>query len=284
MIKTYYMLTKPGIIAGNLLTTLGGFALASRGHWNIALLVFTVLGLGMIIASACVCNNAIDRKADAQMSRTKNRALVKGTVSVQAALFYALLLLAGGMVILYGKTNVYALGLALLGFFFYVALYSYSKYRSTSGTLIGSIAGAIPPVVGYCAAAPSLNMGALLLFSLLFFWQMPHFYAIAIYRCKEYAAAGIPVLPVVKGNERTKGWMITYIALFLSVVVLLFQSRYISLFYFLSTVSLGLVWLALGLRGITVKNDVKWARGMFVFSLVVILVSSLLLCLPISSI
>lgn len=282
MIRTYYMLTKPGIIAGNLLTALGGFALGARGHWNLALLCFTVLGLGLVIAAACVCNNAIDRKADAKMHRTKNRALAKGLISVKAALLYAVLLLLAGAFLLQTKTNLYALSFALLGFVFYVGLYSFSKYRSTSGTLIGSIAGAIPPVVGYCAAAPSLNLGALLLFSWLFCWQMPHFYAIAMYRCQEYAAAGIPVLPVVKGPQVTKMATLFYIVLFIGIGALFYLFRYTSLFYFLATSVLGLVWFILGLKGFQAENNAKWARSMFFFSLVVILISSLLLCFPIS--
>ncbi len=281
MIKTYYMLTKPGIIAGNLITTVGGFALASHGHWNFLLLLFTTIGLGMIIASACVCNNAIDRKADAKMTRTKNRALVKGTLSVRSALVFAVFLLIGGGVILQITTNKYALGLALLGFIFYVALYSVGKYRFTSGTLVGSIAGATPPVVGYCAVAPYIDGGAILLFSLLFCWQMSHFYAIAIYRCQEYAAAGIPVMSVSKGVPITKIWMLVYIVLFLGAEGLLFICQYTELVYFIGTTILGLAWFGLGLQGFKEGvNDAKWARSMFAFSLVVVIVSSLLLCLP----
>jgi protoheme IX farnesyltransferase len=131
MIKTYFMLTKPGIIFGNVVTMVGGFALASKGHFNFWLFLATLVGLSCIIASACVFNNYIDRTADEKMIRTRNRALVKGLVSERNALAFATFLGFVGSFVLASCTNLLTLFMALVGYFVYVVLYSFSKYRST---------------------------------------------------------------------------------------------------------------------------------------------------------
>lgn len=198
------MLTKPGIILGNIITTLGGFALASRGQIDFVLLLYTLLGLGLIIASAGVFNSYIDRFADAKMERTKNRPLVRGEISNQKALLFGTFLGLVGVFVLALKTNPLTVFVALSGFSIYLILYAFMKYHSFYGTLVGSLAGAVPPVVGYCAVSNTFDAGAVLIFLMLVLWQMPHFYAIAIYRQEDYAAASIPVLPIVKGMEATK--------------------------------------------------------------------------------
>lgn len=277
MIRTYYMLTKPGIIMGNLITTVGGFALASRGRINFSLLVLTFLGLGLVIASACICNNVIDRRADAKMARTKQRALAQGIISPGSALVLAIILGLLGSWILFAYTNVLAAGMACAGFFFYVVMYSVWKYRSSTGTLIGSIAGALPPVVGYCAASGRLDLCALLLFSVLVLWQMPHFYAIASYRVEEYAAAAIPVLPLVKGMKTTKVHMLFYVIAFGAVSSALFFTHYTGMTYLVTTSLLSLGWLGLTVKGFWSLDDKKWARNVFRISLVVITILSLMI-------
>src|SRR3990167_1364451 len=196
MIRAYYMLTKPGIILGNIITTTAGFFLASKGHVNWVLFLFTFFGLSLLIGSACVFNNYIDRKYDKKMERTKNRALAKGLIAPWKALVFGSFLAVLGAFLLFTYINFIAATLSIIGFVVYVTMYSFYKYHSSHGTLVGSLAGAIPPVVGYIAASFHLDLGAVLLFLILVFWQMPHFYSIAIYRMREYAAAGVPVLPL----------------------------------------------------------------------------------------
>jgi len=277
MIKAYTMLTKPGILLGNVVTTAAGFFLASRGQFDAALFCAVIAGLGLIIASACVFNNYIDRSADAKMARTKNRALVKGTISPKSALVFGLVLGALGVAVLGYYTNLLATLIAALGFFFYVVMYSICKYRSTHGTLVGSIAGAVPPVVGYTAVSHSLDLGAGLLFAILVLWQMPHFYAIATYRLPEYAAASIPVLPVTRGIPATKVQILLYTIAFLIAALLLPFYGYTGSAYSMVAISLGLAWLGLCLQGFRTQNDARWARRMFRFSLVVILGLSILM-------
>lgn len=273
-VRSYSLLTKPGIMLGNAITILGGFFLASRGVVDFRLLFATVVGLSLIIASSCVFNNTIDRKADSKMDRTKHRPLVTGSISLVSALLFALALGILGTWIL-SFANYLALSIALLGFFVYVILYSFSKYYSMHGTLIGSLAGAVPPVVGYCAVTGGLDTGAWILFAILTIWQMPHFYAIAIFRQKDYAKASIPVLPIVKGIHTTKIHMLFFTIVFLFASPLLFVFGYTGYIYLFLSLVLSLGWLGLSIKGFYVKNDIQWARKMFGFSLLVITLLSI---------
>lgn len=268
--KTYYMLTKPGIIMGNIMTTIAGFALASKGEINLWLFLSTLLGLALIIASAGVFNNYLDRAADAKMERTKNRPLAQGKISPALALGFATVLVILGVAVLGLTTNLLTVFLALFGFFVYLVLYAFWKYRSFYGTLVGSIAGAVPPVVGYCAVSNQFDLGAFLLFMVLVLWQMPHFFAIAIYRYKDYAAAAIPVLPIQKGIWTTKVHMALYIIAFMLVSYLLTTSGYTGFAVTIVTTLFGLTWLGFSLYGFTTTNNLPWAKNMFVYSLVVI--------------
>lgn len=272
------MLTKPGIIIGNLVTTAAGFALASKGHFDIWLFMITMLGLGLVIASAGVFNNYIDRAMDAKMERTKDRPLVTGAISNSNALIFATLLGFAGMYVLFQFTNLLTVFVALLGFFVYLVLYAFLKYHSFYGTIVGSIAGAVPPVVGYCAVSNHFDMGAFILFIILVLWQMPHFFAIAMYRYQDYAAASIPVLPITKGLYITKIHMVLYIIAFTITTLALTVLGYTGDIYFIVAGLLGLTWLGLCMSGFNITNEILWARKMFVYSLVVIMT----LCLTMS--
>lgn len=280
MIKAYTNIAKPGIILGNAITAAGGFALAAQTHFAFWLFAATIVGLSLIIASACIFNNFIDRKIDEKMERTKHRALVTGLIPVKQAMLYAILLGVLGALLLTFFTNLLVLGMALFGFFVYVVLYSFLKYRTAHVTLIGSIAGAIPPVVGYCAVNGRLDLGALLLFLLIAIWQMPHFFAIAIYRLKDYANAGIPVLPIKKGIRMTKIQMLIYIIVFILISFLLTAFNYTGNLYLIATALLGTCWLWLSIKGFQCQNHQRWARKMFLFSLVTI--TTLCLVIPLS--
>jgi protoheme IX farnesyltransferase len=279
MFKTYYLLTKPGIIRGNLVTAIAGFFLASQGHVRGWLLLETMVGVSLVIASGCVFNNYIDRGIDAKMERTKKRALVNGSISATGALVYASVLGAGGFLVLAWYTNLLTVVLGLLGLFFYVVVYGVGKRRGVYGTVIGSISGALPPVAGYTAVSGRLDAGAAILFLILVCWQMPHFYAIALYRLKDYAAAGLPVLPVVKGPRTTKIQIMAYIITFTVAAVALTAFGYAGFTYLAVVILLGAGWLGLGARGFRAGDDQRWARKMFLFSLAVIMILSLTISL-----
>lgn len=273
----YYLLIKPGIILGNLITFAAGFFLASRGGFDLWLFAATLSGLALIIASACVFNNYIDRHVDREMSRTKKRALATGAVSHSSALIYGAVLGLAGNAVLYANTNLLTTLVADVGFFIYVCVYSFIKTQTSLSTLIGSIAGAIPPLVGYCAVSNRLDLAALLLFLMLVFWQMPHFFAIGIWHREDYSKANLPILPVVKGIQKTKIHMVAYLLLLIPVLYLMTMMGYTGQLFFIVTGLLGTVWLALCLLGFYANNDKLWGRQMFRVSLVMINVICLLI-------
>lgn len=267
----YYLLTKPGIIMGNLVTVGAGFLLASKGVMDFWLFLTTLIGIAFIMASACVFNNYIDRQIDEAMKRTQNRPLVKGLISGSRAIVFATLLGIAGGLILFLWTNVLTLVIAAVGFFVYVILYSLWKRHTVYGTAIGSVAGAVPPVIGYCAVSNQFNIEACILFTMMVLWQMPHFFAIAIYHLDDYAAAKIPVLPIEKGILRTKIHMICYILGFLLVATMLTLLGYTGYVYFCVMMSLGLAWLALSILGFKNHDDRLWGCRMFRLSLITII-------------
>lgn len=277
MLKKYYRLTKPGIIRGNAITAIAGFFLASKGSVDFWLLLATLVGVCSIMASACVLNNYIDRDIDRVMARTKERALVKGTISSSNAIVFATLLGILGFWTLGAYTNSLTVLIGVIGFVDYIVLYGFSKRKSVHGTLVGSISGATPPVAGYCAVTGRFDSGALLLFLILTFWQMPHFYAIAIRRLKDYKTAKIPVLPVVKGMKSTRVQMVTYTAGFVLVSSLLTVLDYTGYTYLIVMLVVGLIWLRLTSQGFKAKDDTAWARQVFLFSLVVLLTFSIMI-------
>jgi protoheme IX farnesyltransferase len=278
-LNDYYYLTKPGIIYGNLLPAAAGFLLACRWRINLELLAATLAGIGLVIGSACVFNNYIDRDIDRKMQRTKRRPLVLGTISHVNALAYATILGIVGFLILAAQTNLITVVLGLIGFFDYVVLYGISKRRFSQGTLIGSISGAIPPAAGYTAVTGRFDLTAFLLFLILVFWQMPHFYAISIYRYKDYKAAGLPVLPVATNIKLAKQRIIIYICLLLLVVTLLRLFGGAGYFYLIVALSLCVLWLRRGLKSYRHSDDQNWGQQMFRFSLVVIMGLSLAISL-----
>nr|ELR5101254.1 protoheme IX farnesyltransferase [Providencia rettgeri] len=272
MFKQYLQVTKPGIIFGNLISVIGGFLLASKGSIDYPLFVATLLGVSLVVASGCVFNNYIDRDIDRIMERTKNRPLVKGLIDPKVSLIYATVLGIAGMLLLLVAANALAMLLAVIGFIVYVGVYSlYMKRKSVYGTLIGSLSGAAPPVIGYCAVTNEFDTGALILLLIFSLWQMPHSYAIAIFRFKDYKAANIPVLPVIKGISVAKTHIFLYVLAFMVATLMLAISGYAGYKYLIVGAAVSLWWLGMAISGFKTENDDRvWARKLFIFSIVAI--------------
>jgi protoheme IX farnesyltransferase len=271
-IKQYYSLTKPGVLYGNSLTVAAGYFLGAQGNINIWLCLAVFIGSSLIIAAACVLNNYLDQDIDAIMERTKKRALVAGKIKGYQAVIFSITLGVIGLGVLIAFTNPLVVILGIIGFITYVVLYGMlSKRLSTHGTLVGSISGAIPILAGYCAATGAIDAGAILVFVILFAWQFPEFYSISIYRLKEYKAAGIPVLPVIKGIQRTKIEIFIYTIVFVASSLLLTPFGYTGIIYFVVMAGLGLYWLSLAVKGFSAPDSDRWARQMFGFSMIIIL-------------
>jgi protoheme IX farnesyltransferase len=275
MLRHYWQVIKPGIIGGNLITFLGGFFLASHGRPDIALMLVTASGLSLIIASACVLNNCADRDIDRLMLRTRTRALACGLMSPQAAIVYASMLGLAGLALLQTTGRLLSLAMALAGFAVYAGAYSlYLKRRTVHATLIGSLAGAAPPLVGYCAAGGHFDMGAVILLLIFALWQVPHFYAIAIYRLDDYRNAAIPVLPIVRGTATTKLHIVGYIMAFTIAALALGLCGYAGAVYLLMASAAGLAWLFVACKDFKRQGEHFWARRMFLCSLTAVVILS----------
>jgi protoheme IX farnesyltransferase len=234
-------------------------------------------GLALVIASACVFNNYIDRGIDQKMSRTKNRSLATGHIQGTAALIYATVLGGGGYLLLALFTNWRMLAAVAIAQFFYVVVYGWAKRSTIHSTLIGSIPGAIPPAAGYLAVTNHFDSAVLILFFILAAWQMPHFYAIGLYRAKEYAAARLPILPVVKGGPAARRQIMAYIILFIVAAAGLTVFGYTGYIYLAGILLAAGWWLYWGAANYKSSADIAWGKQMFIYSLGVNLAASLLI-------
>lgn len=277
MCRAYIKLAKPGIVVGNLVSAFGGVMLASHGPVNWSKTLLVLLSIVLVVASGCAINNVVDRDIDARMARTRNRPLVTGSISIPAALLFASALGLGGFALLYAVTQqTLSVYLLLVGYLAYVGLYTlWLKRRSVHGTLAGSISGAMPPVVGYCAMRGEFDLGALTLLAMFSLWQMPHSYAIAIYRASDYRAASIPVLPVVRGEYVAKDQILAYVIAFMGAASLLTIFGIAGDLYFVALWVSGGYWLWLAIKGPKFPDSEAWARRVFTSSIVVVLVLSI---------
>lgn len=280
MLRAYYRLIKPGVMYGNLITTIAGYLYAADGHMDWVLFIATVLGTALVISSACVINNYLDQDIDAKMERTKSRPLVSGEVNPTGALIFGIVLGMIGIVLLSLLTNWWVVGTGIFGFITYVWLYgALGKRKSVHGTLVGSLSGAAPILAGYVAVSNGLDAAAVLLFLVLFFWQMPEFYSISIYRRKEYAAAGIPVSSVVRGVAKTKRQIFVYTLLTVISSLLLATTPLAGWTYFAVMLVFSMRWLQLSAEGLFSSDDDAWARRNFHYSLVILIIFSLVISL-----
>ncbi|MXP56241.1 heme o synthase [Pantoea sp. Mhis] len=268
MKKQYLQIIKPKIIFSNLISITGGFFLASKGKINYLLFFTVLIAMLFVIASSCIFNNIIDRDIDFKMKRTCNRVLATGLISVKLSLIYGIILIIAGCILLYYKVNTLTMILASIGFVIYVVIYSlYMKRNSMYGISIGSISGAIPPIIGYCAVSDRLDICALILLFIFSLWQIPHSYAIAILHLDDYQDAKIPVLPAVKGIKLTKFYIILYILIFIISSSMLTLNGYTGYKYLIVTSIVNICWLSLALSGYKSSNNKVWAYKVFIFSI-----------------
>lgn len=280
MFKDYVSLTKPGIIFGNLIAAASGFFLASKGNIDLFLLLIVLFGTAFIVACGCIVNNYVDRDIDLKMARTMNRALAQGRVSVSSALFMALVLGVLGFWLLAAYSTTQSVLFGAIGLLVYVGFYTLKyKRNSVYGTLVGSLSGACPPVMGYVSITNSFDMGAALLLLIFCFWQIPHSYAIAIFRFNDYKAAKIPVLPVKYGMKVTKIHMYIYIIGYTVAALLLTVKGYTGYIYAVVVTLMSIYWLYLVKFTYQADNEKAWGRKQFVFSIIVITVYSVLISL-----
>lgn len=271
---------KIGIIKSNLIAMFAGLSMAlyveqlSIVH-RIGPIMLALIGSSLVIGSAGVFNNLYDRDIDAIMERTRKRPTVTGQVGTKSGLIIGFSTAVLGMIVLYLASPLAAL-FGFLGLFFYVFLYTmWTKRKTIYNTEVGSLSGAMPPLIGWAAISNDItHPAALAIFGMMLIWQMPHFYAIAIRRMEEYRTANIPMLPVVTGIHRTYVQMNVYlVALLLSSVLFWSLHPIIAL----TNAVLSVCWIVLSVSGYRRKPENKWANSMFGFSLLHITV--LMLCI-----
>ncbi len=277
--REFVRLAKPGIIFSNSMTAFAGFWVASQWNINWWLLISTLLGTALIMASGCVLNNYLDREMDTKMVRTQKRALPSGRILPSVVLRYGIILGILGVIVLYFLAgSALATLLGIIGLFVYVWIYTaWFKRTSVWSTFVGSFSGAIPPVIGYCAVTGTMDAGAWILFGILFLWQPPHFWALGIRRMEEYRAAGFPLLPVVKGTYLTKISMVRYVVLLVPVTVMLNVYGYVGHIYLFGATAMGLAWVIMSVAGFKAQDEVKWAKGMFIYSINYLTLMSILM-------
>lgn len=278
--KKYLQLSKPGIIFGNLITLTGGFLLATHrqiGFEHLMLFFYVMVGVALMIGSGCVFNNIYDKDIDSKMSRTQKRPLVTGEISIVQAAIYGIVLLLLSCGILYYLVNPLTLWIIMLGFVVYVGIYTVSKRITIHATVLGGISGAIPPVAGYTAVVNNLDYNALSIFLILFFWQIPHSFAIAMLYMEDYKKVNLPMLPLVKGVAYTKKIMLVYLVLFIiscALPTLLGTADSVSLVICLAV---ALFWFYKSFKAYLNEDDRGYAKTVFKFSIIVITVISLVL-------
>lgn len=276
--RSYLQLMKPGITLSNTLSGVAGFFLAaSFVAFSWTALIGAVFGIALIIASACVVNNVLDRDIDKRMKRTSKRDVAAGAISVPRALLYASALGVIGFVLILVWTNVLTFFLGVIAYIWYVAIYGLAKRKTAYSTLIGGVAGALPPVAGYTALTGSIDAGAIILFLILFIWQMPHFYAIAMFRQSDYASAHLPIWSVTYGLESTKKQILIFTVLFVLISFQLTLFGYTGITFAVGMLALSGFWLYKGVTLYKKVDNIKWAKTMFGISLLVLLATCFLI-------
>lgn len=258
-LRDYVTLTKPRIMTLLLLTGICGMFVGARGVPPLGDLLAMTVGLALACGGASALNHVLDRDIDSLMGeRTRARPVTSGRVPAAYALEFGLALSAFSFVLLAGVVNVLTAALALVGNLFYVLVYTRWLKRSTpQNIVIGGAAGAVPPLVGWAAATGNLTVPALLLFAIVFFWTPPHFWALALLIKRDYAAAGIPMLPVVRGERETVRQIVVYSIVLVGVTIVPFVWGTLGLVYLVAALVLGggFIWLAVGLaRRTTPRN------------------------------
>ncbi|MFS0861345.1 heme o synthase [Fredinandcohnia sp. 179-A 10B2 NHS] len=267
--KDFLALIKIGIVNSNLITAFTGIWLALHFTGQsflqeLDIVLFTLIGSALVIAGSCAINNYYDRDIDHLMDSKKERPTVTGKINPNHVLVMGILLILIGTAFLL-LTTVMAAVIGLVGVFSYIFLYTmWSKRRYTINTVIGSISGAVPPLIGWAAIDSNLHLVAWILFLIMFIWQPPHFLALAMKRVDEYKAAGVPMLPVVHGFDITKRQIVIWVLCLFPLPFYLFS---LGLPFVILATLLNIGWLFLGIKGFKMKDDLKWAKLMFVYSL-----------------
>ena len=268
--KNYLTLCKPNVVAEMLFTAVVGMLLAVPGMPPVGPFIYGIVGIALAASSAAAINHFIDRKADAQMSRTDKRPLPTGELTPANVIAFAAVLGVSSMLILILLVNTLTAILTFLSLFGYAIIYTlYLKRATPQNIVIGGIFGATPPLLGWCAMTGEIDAFALQLTLIIFVWTPPHFWALAIARREEYAKVNIPMLPVTHGVEFTRLQILLYTILLMCVTLLPYLTGMSGLIYGVSAVFLGLGFIYYAVLMMRNKDN-KTAMKTFAYSIVYI--------------
>jgi protoheme IX farnesyltransferase len=265
LLRDYLTLTKPKVQSLLLFTTITTMYVA--GNPSIELVFLTCLGGALSAGGAGAINHAVDRDIDRTMARTADRPVASGRVAAAAATAFGLSLGAASFLLLALTVNPLAAALSLSGFFGYVCVYTLWLKRTTpQNIVIGGAAGAVPPLVAWAAVTGGLSGMAFYMFAIVFFWTPPHFWALSLLMKDEYAKAGIPMLPVVRGEEETRRQILLYTVLLYAVTQLPFCAGGLGVAYLIPSMLLGAAFIYFSTR-LYRSRDRRWALRTYLFSL-----------------
>ena len=247
--RGYLELTKPGVQALLFISCASGMLIGSNFNPPVTVFFFGLIGISFLAASSAVVNHFFDKQIDAKMNRTSKRPLVLGHISDKQAIIFSVLLYASGSIMLLNFTNFLTWLLTTLTFIFYGFIYTkYLKYMTSQNIVIGGLAGAMPPLLGWSAITNSIEPNALLLVLIIMVWTPPHFWALAVYRVEDYSEAEVPMLPVQKGVAFTKQHILLYTFLLIACTMLPYAVQMFGEIYLISALVLGLIFLFYSFR------------------------------------
>ena len=247
--RGYLELTKPGVQALLFVSCASGMLIGSNFNPPVTVFFFGLIGISFLAASSAVVNHFFDKQIDAKMNRTSKRPLVMGHITDRQAIIFSVLLYASGSIMLLNFTNFLTWLLTTLTFIFYGFIYTkYLKYMTSQNIVIGGLAGAMPPLLGWSAITNSIEPNALLLVLIIMVWTPPHFWALAVYRVEDYSEAEVPMLPVQKGVAFTKQHILLYTFLLIACTMLPYAVQMFGEIYLISALVLGLIFLFYSFR------------------------------------
>ncbi len=267
VLKNYLELTKPKVVLMMLITAIVGMLLASKSLPPLYLVVISMIGIGLCASSAATINQIIDRNIDANMARTSNRPLPQGEITTFNASLFAFALMTAGTAILVSQVNTLTAVLTVASLIGYAFIYTVFLKRATpQNIVIGGLAGAAPPLLGWTSVTNSIDPNALLLVLIIFVWTPPHFWALAIYRKEDYARESIPMLPVTHGVKFTKLQIILYTILLVLVSLLPYIVLMSGNIYLFSALGLGLFYLYSSIK-MYLTDDEEYPMTSFKYSI-----------------
>ncbi|HSW92728.1 MAG TPA: heme o synthase [Gammaproteobacteria bacterium] len=265
--REYMTLCKPRVVMLMILTSIVGMCLASSSSLSVMTLIFGNLGIALVAGAAAALNHVADQHIDKMMQRTKHRPIVQGKISTRNSLIFATVICFFGMVILLTFTNVLTAVLTFLSLMGYAVCYTlYLKHATPQNIVIGGIAGAVPPLLGWTAVTGSISPEALLLVLIIYVWTPPHFWALAIHRYEDYSRANVPMLPNTHGIPFTKLNIVLYTILLMIATSLPFLIGMAGLIYFAGVTLANLVFLFYVIRLFLSENK-KHAMATFKYSI-----------------